>query len=160
MTVEADLETLFRTRVRQLGGMVEKLAPTNAGMPDRLVLLPHGRIEFVELKTDTGRLRPDQRVWIERAGHLGTPVTVLHGRAEVEAWAVDRQRDLPWSDDARVAAVEFNDEYTYEFWIHDAEANEWWGSPAFTGPAFTGPELLDRYTRLGSPALRIARWTR
>lgn len=71
-----------------------KVAPTTAGVPDRLALLPGGRIELVELKTVTGRLSPIQRVWHERAAGLGTSVTVLHGRGDIEAWSQDRREEL------------------------------------------------------------------
>lgn len=43
------------------------------GMPDRMVLLPGGRIIWVELKTDTGHLEPIQQVRhreLEKAGQI------------------------------------------------------------------------------------------
>lgn len=95
---ERQLETLFRMRVRQvLGGMVVKMMPTVAGVPDRLVLLPANpgwlpRLELVELKTNTGRLSPIQVEWHKRAASLGVPVTVLHGLGEIDVWVHDRAR--------------------------------------------------------------------
>lgn len=38
-----------------------------AGMPD-LILLRPPRLLFVELKTDRGRLRPEQREWLDELG--------------------------------------------------------------------------------------------
>lgn len=93
---EAQLETLFRMRVRGvLGGMVVKMMPTVAGVPDRLVLLPTPpraipRLELVELKTVTGKLSPIQVEWHKRAAGLGIRVTVLHGLEEIDAWVRDR----------------------------------------------------------------------
>jgi len=88
---EAQLEVLFRRRVRGvLGGIVIQLAPTVAGIPDRLVILPGGRMYLVELKTETGRLRPAQVAWIARAAERGTYVAVLHGVAGVLGWVTDR----------------------------------------------------------------------
>lgn len=93
---EAQLETLFRIGVTQrLGGMVVKLAPTQAGVPDRLVLLPGhpgwpSRIELVELKTVVGRLAPIQREWHRRAAALGVVVTTLYGKPDIDAWVRDR----------------------------------------------------------------------
>lgn len=93
---EAQLETLFRMRVRQvLGGMVVKMMPTVAGVPDRLVLLPTppramARIELVELKTVTGKRSPIQVEWHKRAASIGIHVTTLHGLAEIDAWVRDR----------------------------------------------------------------------
>lgn len=93
---ENQLETLFRMRVRSvLGGMVVKMMPTVAGVPDRLVLLPTppravARLELVELKTNTGKLSPIQVEWHKRAASLGIPVTVLHGLGEIDLWVRDR----------------------------------------------------------------------
>lgn len=85
--LESELEQLFRRLVRtRLGGRLYKLAPTDVGMPDRLVLLPGGRVYLVELKTETGTVSPKQRLWHSQAAALGTKVTVLWGRAGIEAW--------------------------------------------------------------------------
>lgn len=84
--LESDLEDFFYRKVRKVGGMVLKIAPTQAGAPDRLVLLPGGSINLVELKTETGTVRDIQRVWHERASTLGVAVYVLRGRGEVMSW--------------------------------------------------------------------------
>lgn len=85
--LESQIEHAFRRRVRaDLGGMVVQLMPTVAGIPDRMVLLPGGRIHLVELKTVTGRLSPVQRAWHVKAAQLGVPVTVLYGLGEVCQW--------------------------------------------------------------------------
>jgi hypothetical protein len=82
---EAKLALEFTRRVRQAGGMAIQLMPTQAGVPDRLVL-HEGRMYLVELKTESGRLRPDQVVWHRRAAKRGTTVIVLRGREEVLRW--------------------------------------------------------------------------
>lgn len=68
--------------------MCLKLAPTVRGVPDRLVLLPGGRVFLVELKTDTGRLSPAQAEWHRRAAELGVVVTLLAGADEIDHWPV------------------------------------------------------------------------
>ena len=48
---ESTIETYLRQRIKAQGGLALKLAPMGlAGIPDRLVLLPHARACFVELK--------------------------------------------------------------------------------------------------------------
>lgn len=85
--LEADLEAYFRKRVRALGGYTEKIVGvTGKGCPDRLVLLPGGRMYLVELKAETGRLEPLQKVWHMRASSLGTTVYVVVGREGVKMW--------------------------------------------------------------------------
>jgi len=47
--------------VKAIGGIAPKLtSPGFSGMPDRLVLLPRGKIAFVELKSSGKHLRPLQ----------------------------------------------------------------------------------------------------
>ena len=87
--LESRLETFFRTAVRRAGGISFKLAPTEAGVPDRLVLFPGGRMYLVELKTEAGRVSPIQRVWHNRAAELGCTVVVLAGWEAVALWAAD-----------------------------------------------------------------------
>lgn len=89
--LESAIERRFRQLVRAAGGITEKMAPTHAGMPDRLVLLPpkygpHGRIFLVELKQEGERPSEIQKVWHQRARALGVEVVVLRGAGEVVAW--------------------------------------------------------------------------
>jgi hypothetical protein len=84
--LESQLEARLRQRVRAAGGRAVKLAPTEAGLPDRLVMMPGGRAYLVELKTDTGRLSPIQRAWHTQAALLGHTVTTLYGAAQLDAW--------------------------------------------------------------------------
>lgn len=83
---ESSIEAVFAKRVRELGGLSFKFAPTVAGNPDRIVLLPGGIVKFVELKADGGKLRPDQILWHRRALDLGTEVDVVTGSAEARNW--------------------------------------------------------------------------
>jgi hypothetical protein len=83
---ENDLEDFFRRRVRLLGGYTEKITGMSRGCPDRLVLLPGGRIYLVELKAETGSVEPLQVVWHQRAAAMGTKVAVVYGREGVIKW--------------------------------------------------------------------------
>lgn len=89
---ERKVEQLLIERVRELGGQCIKFAPIVAGAPDRLVLLPPGRIRLVETKAPRGKLRPDQRVWHKRARKIGIEVVVLGSVEQVEEWV--RRLDL------------------------------------------------------------------
>lgn len=49
--LERELEAKFREEVKVRGGRAYKfVSPGNSGVPDRLVVLPEGRLGFVELK--------------------------------------------------------------------------------------------------------------
>lgn len=90
---EAQLERIFRSRVRMvLGGMVIKMAPTVVGVPDRMVLLPGGRVFLVELKAERGVLSAAQREWHLRARRLGTHVVVLRGLEQIQTWVEGQHR--------------------------------------------------------------------
>lgn len=93
--LEASLEAYFRKSVREkLAGHVVKLAPTEKGVPDRLVMLPGNRMFLVELKADGGRLSPTQVYWHERANRMGIEVHVLEGWGMVAQWCRERMQDF------------------------------------------------------------------
>ena len=59
--LEKTIEHKFMTEVRRAGGLALKfVSPGFSGVPDRLVLLPQGRIAFVELKAPGKKMRPLQ----------------------------------------------------------------------------------------------------
>ena len=58
---ESTIEKHLVEAVRESGGLAIKLvSPGWAGIPDRLILMPHGRLAFVELKAPGHTLRPLQ----------------------------------------------------------------------------------------------------
>lgn len=82
---ERDIEKELVTAVRKMGGEAFKwVSPGNDGVPDRIVMLPGGRLIFVELKADRGRLEPIQKVQIRRIEKLGQEVRVVRGMDGLE----------------------------------------------------------------------------
>lgn len=78
--LESTLERRFVNMVRKAGGKAYKfVSPGNLGVPDRIAILPRGRIWFVELKTETGRLSQVQKRQIDTLRSLGMNVFVLWG---------------------------------------------------------------------------------
>lgn len=81
---EKDIEKILVTEVRKLGGRAYKwTSPGNDGVPDRIVFFPGRAPVFVELKTDTGKLSPLQKVQIDRLQQLGQKVYVTYGMSGV-----------------------------------------------------------------------------
>lgn len=69
------------------GGLTYKMAPTEAGIPDRVVITRHGTVHFVELKRDGGRVSAIQNAWHKRLwGKTGVGVMVIVGKDEMDAW--------------------------------------------------------------------------
>ena len=73
LTLEKDIEQKLVKKVRQYGGLCLKwVCPGWAGVPDRIVLLPGGRIVFVELKRPKGGcFSKQQQWWAEKLNGLG-----------------------------------------------------------------------------------------
>ncbi len=82
---ESNLERYFRIEVKKRGGWAIKFRGV-AGIPDRLVILPGGRIVWVELKTEKGRVSKIQKAIHRKLLAMGCEVEVLKGRAEVDEW--------------------------------------------------------------------------
>lgn len=80
MYKESIIENLLRDGMKKIGGRSYKFeSPGNAGVPDRIVIFPDGKLEFVELKTRTGRLRPLQESKIRELRKFGQTVHVVRG---------------------------------------------------------------------------------
>lgn len=80
MSVESEkvLEAKLRVDMEALGGYCWKLLTTHLiGIPDRIVLLPGGRIFFAEIKTTKQKPRKIQLLWHKRLRALGFVVYVI-----------------------------------------------------------------------------------
>lgn len=86
-TLERDIERGLVNLIRDRGGLCLKwVCPGWAGVPDRICLLPGGRIMFVELKRPKGGQVAERQKWfIERLTGLG-----------FECWICRNQQDLDW----------------------------------------------------------------
>ena len=79
---EKDIENYLRTQVKKLGGIAYKfISPGNVGVPDRIIIMPKGKIYFVELKTDKGKLTELQNRQIEKIRGMQQEVRILYGKA-------------------------------------------------------------------------------
>lgn len=82
---EKTTERKFAEAVRAMGGICPKFtSPGFDGMPDRLVLLPMGRIAFVEVKCKGEKPRPLQEARHGMLRRLGFQVFVLDDGAQIQ----------------------------------------------------------------------------
>ena len=87
---EKSIEDYLRLRVKQAGGRAYKfVSPGNAGVPDRLAILPGGRIAFVELKAPGKKPTALQQKKIQELRSLGVLVTWVDSREAVDRILVE-----------------------------------------------------------------------
>ena len=84
MMREKVIEQKLVQEVKARGGICPKfISPGYDGMPDRLVLLPGGRISFVEVKAPGKKPGALQRVRHKQLKQLGARVYVLDDPAQI-----------------------------------------------------------------------------
>lgn len=88
---EKKLERLLKTMVEEeLNGLCVKLsAEFQNGIPDRMCILPNGRVFFVEVKTTGKKPRKLQLWWHEKLRSLGYQVYVLDAQAQLHTILTD-----------------------------------------------------------------------
>lgn len=91
---EKKIEKELVQEVKKFGGRAYKwVSPGNAGVPDRIVILPNRVPIFVELKTEKGRTTALQELQIERLKQLGQNVEVLYGIESVKQFIKELEDD-------------------------------------------------------------------
>lgn len=81
---EKTIEQKLVQAVKSVGGIAPKfISPGFDGMPDRLVLLPRGKIAFVEVKRYGEKPRPLQEARHGMLRRLGFAVYVLDNGAQI-----------------------------------------------------------------------------
>lgn len=87
---ESQIERRLVEGVKRLGGMCLKfVSPGTLGVPDRIIITAKGRVIFVELKTETGRLTKIQRYVIGEMQKRGADARVVKGIDEVKELLVE-----------------------------------------------------------------------
>lgn len=95
ITLEKDIETTLKRRVEYVGGKCIKFfSASETGIPDRIVIIPGGKIFFVELKRpDGGRLSAMQKFQISRLKELGCRVRVVKNYQDIEDLIKETQEE-------------------------------------------------------------------
>lgn len=86
MTQERDIEKHFVEKIWSLGGVALKFTvPGQRGWPDRLTILPGGRVIFVELKRSRRGITAElQKIRLKTLTSLGAEVHLLKTKAEID----------------------------------------------------------------------------
>jgi len=81
---EREIEQKLVRAVKAMGGIAPKfVSPGYDGMPDRIILLPGGKIAFVEIKAKGCKPRPLQLQRHETLQRLGFKVFVLDDAGQI-----------------------------------------------------------------------------
>lgn len=84
--------------VKAMGGIAPKFtSPGMAGMPDRLVLLPGGRMAFAELKAPGKKPRALQMARHRLLQRLGFKVYVIDGTEQIGSVLDEIEEDTKWN---------------------------------------------------------------
>lgn len=82
---EQVIEAYLRDKVKSAGGLAYKfVSPGNSGVPDRIVIMPGGRIIFVELKAPGNKPTVLQLNQHGRLRALGCDVRVIDSKQGVD----------------------------------------------------------------------------
>lgn len=82
--LESTIERKLVRAARKRGGLALKfVSPGMDGVPDRIVLLPHGKLAFVELKAPGKTMRPLQVRRKEQLEALGFSVYCVDGVEQI-----------------------------------------------------------------------------
>ena len=83
--IEKDIESKLRKYVEAMGGLALKfVSPGYAGVPDRIVLMPGGKMAFCELKAPGKVMRPLQIKRKEKLESLGFRVYCIDDPEEIK----------------------------------------------------------------------------
>ena len=74
---ERDIEKKLIDEVKKRGGLCEKWTSGTVGWPDRIIILPDGKIAFAELKAPGEKPRPIQLHRHKKLRQLGMAVYVI-----------------------------------------------------------------------------------
>lgn len=82
---EAKIENYLKKQAESIGGKAYKfVSPGVSGVPDRIVLLPGGRIFFIELKAPDKKLKKLQEYRAKELRTLGFDVRTIDSKEKVD----------------------------------------------------------------------------
>lgn len=85
--LEKDIENWLNHQIENLGGLAFKfVSPGNPGVPDRIYILPDGKVWFVELKQQLGKVANIQKWQRDRIISMGCNYRLVKGLEDARAY--------------------------------------------------------------------------
>ena len=85
--MEKHIERYVRKQIEQMGGRCLKwVCPGNVGVPDRIILLPHRTIYFIEFKDTSYKPTALQEWWGDELRRMGFKWRIIQGMDEAHAF--------------------------------------------------------------------------
>ena len=89
------IENKLRDEVKKLGGLALKFWPVSfTGFPDRMILMPPGKVRFVELKSGGKVLKPKQKLVRKILLKLGFEVYTIDTKQLLDDFLKRIEHDL------------------------------------------------------------------
>lgn len=90
LLLENKIEKKLVNEIEKIGGKALKfISPGLSGAPDRIVILPGGKIIFIELKAPGKKLRPLQEYRAKEFRKLGLDVRCIDSTEEIKALIIE-----------------------------------------------------------------------
>lgn len=100
--LEKEIEQYLVKQTKAAGGRAYKfVSPGNNGVPDRIVMLPGGRIAFAELKAPGKKPTPLQVNQQRFIRNQGMPIVVIDSKEQVDELIIRMQAEegvTPWPE--------------------------------------------------------------
>ena len=89
------IEKKLRENVKKMGGLAVKFVPTFfAGFPDRIVLMPGGKVSFAEIKTTGKDLSNIQKIIVPMLRRLGFYVVVIDNQIDLDIYLQNLKSEI------------------------------------------------------------------
>lgn len=93
--LEKEIESWLNKKVKEMGGLSFKfISPNNPGVPDRIYIFPEGKVYFVELKTEIGRMSNIQKWQRERFKEMGCRFHLIKGMGQAREFIKELRHEI------------------------------------------------------------------
>lgn len=93
--LEKEIEDWLNKEIEKMGGQAFKfVSPGNPGVPDRIYILPEGKVWFVELKQQSGKVASIQKWQRDRIIGMGCNYRLIKGMEDARAYVGEIKDDL------------------------------------------------------------------